>query len=372
MFPDDHWTCLSLPPRHFAWRVRGNSLSWAFNHRQTLADNYDLMIVTSLTDLSSLRGFVPELARLPTLVYFHENQFVYPARPKNATVSAAAATQRSNETNAQLTSLYTALCADHIAFNSEWNRRSFFDGLESLLKKLPDQVPAGLPQRLQANSSVLAVPLPDHLFTGIPHNNSGTRHPLNTAEALQLVWNHRHEYDKGPELLLAIVQQLIEQDFPFRLHLLGQRFRREPDEFPKIRSLLAAHYAHHNMAPGSDDWLPSRDDYEDVLSTADIVLSTALHDFQGLSVLEAMARGCVPLVPAALAYPEYVSHECLYKVVGMTVAQQAMAACEKITTWHRQWQDPLTERPDTRISQFSASAMHEVWKTRLDRIISGA
>ena len=45
MFPEHYWTCLSLPPRHFAWRVRGNSLSWAFNHRQTLTDNYDLLAI---------------------------------------------------------------------------------------------------------------------------------------------------------------------------------------------------------------------------------------------------------------------------------------------------------------------------------------
>lgn len=371
MLPDDQWTCLSLPPRHFAWRVRGNSLSWAFNHHQTLTDNYDLLIVTSLTDLSSLRGFVPALARLPTLVYFHENQFVYPAGPSRKTTPAAEATQRCNELNAQITSLYTALCADHIAFNSDWNRRSFFHGLESLLKKLPDQVPPDLPQRLRVNSSVLPVPLPDHLFASSPHNNRDTQRHNKATDALQLVWNHRHEYDKGPTLLLAIVRQLVEQNLPFRLHLLGQRFRREPDEFAQIRSLLAAHCAHHNIAPGIDKWLPSRDDYEDLLSNSDIVLSTALHDFQGLSVLEAMARGCVPLAPAALAYPEYISPECLYPVAGLTVMAQALSACEKLATWHRQWQDPQSRRPDIDIRQFSASAMQEAWETRLDGIATG-
>jgi len=180
MFPDDHWTCLSLPARHFAWRVRGNSLSWAFNHRQTLTDNYDLLIVTSLTDLSSLRGFVPELARLPTLVYFHENQFGYPSnRPSNQSSSQPPKqpdNQQSNEVGAQMLSIYTALCADHIAFNSEWNRRSFFAGVDTLLKKLPDHVPVGLSQQLQSNSSVLAVPLPDRLYIANTSHNNDTRH----------------------------------------------------------------------------------------------------------------------------------------------------------------------------------------------------
>ncbi|MDO9476987.1 MAG: DUF3524 domain-containing protein, partial [Pseudohongiella sp.] len=107
MFPHYHWTCLSLPARHFSWRVRGNSLSWAFNHRRELTDNYDLVIATSLTDLASLRGFVPELARIPTLVYFHENQFAYPATAQqHASIEPA------------MVNLYSALCADHVAFNS--------------------------------------------------------------------------------------------------------------------------------------------------------------------------------------------------------------------------------------------------------------
>src|SRR5690606_35019293 len=63
LFPGSHWTELVLPARYFSWRIRGNSLSWAFNHRQKLTDNYDLLIATSVCDLASLRGFVPELAR---------------------------------------------------------------------------------------------------------------------------------------------------------------------------------------------------------------------------------------------------------------------------------------------------------------------
>lgn len=370
MFPDHHWTCLSLPPRHFAWRVRGNSLSWAFNHRQTLTDNYDLLIVTSLTDLSSLRGFVPELARLPTLVYFHENQFAYPARPANAPGSASDLTRQSNLVNAQLTSLYTALCADHIAFNSDWNQRSFYMGLDTLLHKLPDQVPAGLLQQLQARSSVLAVPLPDQLYANSPDNDndSDTRHLNETSKPLQLVWNHRHEYDKGPALLLAIVQQLTSQGLRFRLHLLGQRFRQEPDEFGHARALLATYYARQGITPGVDAWVASRDEYETLLSTSDIVLSTAQHDFQGLSILEGMARGCVPLVPDALAYPEYIDEACLYPVTGLTIAEQANAVCSMLSCWEQQWQDPGSRRPTNDISRFSASAMRAPWATLLESL----
>ena len=386
MFPDDHWTCLSLPPRHFAWRVRGNSLSWAFNHRQTLTDNYDLLIVTSLTDLSSLRGFVPELTCLPTLVYFHENQFGYPTNTPPSPPAHPAATQapdltaghpdakqtndQSNKVNAQVLSLYTALCADHIAFNSQWNQRSFFDGLEKLLTKLPDHVPDGLMQQLRARSSVLAVPLPDRLFPENANQNNDTRHLPGKNDTLQIVWNHRHEYDKGPALLLAIVQRLVSQGLSFRLHLLGQRFRNEPEEFSRIRTLLAQHYTEFDIAPGIDKWLPSRKEYEQTLTQSDIVLSTALHDFQGLSILEAMALGCIPLAPAALAYPEYIDADYLYDVSGCALSEQAAAACEKIITWHGQWQHLAVRPPAIDVSQFSTDVMREPWAEVMTRLLA--
>ena len=76
MFPEHTWTQLVLPPRHFNWRIRGNSLQWALNEKDLLNQDYDLLIATSMVDLASLRGFIPSIAQLPTLLYFHENQFV--------------------------------------------------------------------------------------------------------------------------------------------------------------------------------------------------------------------------------------------------------------------------------------------------------
>jgi len=73
-FPEWRWTVLTLPPRFFSWRVRGNSLSWAFSERETLEQSYDVLVATSMTDLSALKGLVP------ALVYCHENQFAYPDR----------------------------------------------------------------------------------------------------------------------------------------------------------------------------------------------------------------------------------------------------------------------------------------------------
>ena len=128
--PEVDWTLLTLPPRYFSWRLRGNSLSWAMLARDALEADYDVLLATSMTDLSALRGLCPALCRLPTAVYFHENQFAYPGSDR----------QRQS-VEPQMLNLYTALAADRVLFNSAYNRDSFLEGADELLRKLPDFSP---------------------------------------------------------------------------------------------------------------------------------------------------------------------------------------------------------------------------------------
>jgi glycosyltransferase involved in cell wall biosynthesis len=48
-----------------------------------------------------------------------------------------------------------------------------------------------------------------------------------------------------------------------------------------------------------------------VLQQADVIVSTARHEFFGLSVLEAMSAGVVPLLPNRLSYPELLGDSAL-------------------------------------------------------------
>jgi hypothetical protein len=156
---EHQWTVLTLPPRYFSWRMRGNSLSWAFSKRNELRQHYDLIIACAMTDLSSLRGFVPELANTPSIVYCHENQFAFPQSE-----------QQQGSVELQMVQLYSFLCANKVVFNSQFNQRSFFEGAEKLLKKLPDEVPANLLAGLQGKSTVIPVPL-----TNIPRPHQAKR-----------------------------------------------------------------------------------------------------------------------------------------------------------------------------------------------------
>lgn len=312
---DDQFTQLSLPARYFSWRIRGNSLSWAFDSRQILERDYDLIIATSQVDLSSLRGMVPRLASVPTLLYFHENQFAYPVSgEQHASVEP------------QMVNLYSALCADRLVFNSAWNRDSFLQGVEHLLRRLPDHVPAGLPKRLAASSEVLPVP--------IAVASAAPRPPVSN---LHLVWNHRWEYDKGPGILLAAIRCCIERSLPVCFHIVGQQFKRQPAQFEHIEKLLAANPA----AAGHWGMIADRHQYLALLDRADVVLSTALHEFQGLAVMEAVARGCLPLVPNRLSYAEFFGDAFRYRSSPRDADAEGadIAAClsRLLATRRRDW-----------------------------------
>ena len=284
--PEQNWTVLTLPARHFAWRIRGNSLSWALGEQETLNQPYDLLIATSMTDLSTLQGLVPHLAGIPSLLYFHENQFAYPL-----------GNQARQQVEPQIVSLYAALAADHLCFNSAYNRNTFLSGVAQLLDKLPDHIPDGICETLEQKSSILAVPL-QASAAAVPEGN-------NRHGPMHVLWNHRWEYDKAPERLLLALRKLTDNKINFRLHVTGQQFRTVPDAFTSIREEFHQHI---------ETWgyIRDRDSYQALLRSCDIVLSTALHDFQGLSILEAVMAGCLPVVPARLAYPELLPATCCY------------------------------------------------------------
>lgn len=292
-FPDVEWVCLSLPARHYAWRVRSNSMTWGFGDDARLQEGrFDLLIATSMVDLSALRGFLPHLASVPTMVYCHENQFAYPEQGQSATAKA-------NLLAMQLQSLYTALCADALVFNSDYNRSTFLDGVDTMLKRMPDGVPPGLVGKLLERSTVLPVPLSDSL--------QPVRGSKNDGQVRHLVWNHRWEYDKGPARLLALVDEVIARDLPMVFHIVGQQFRHRPAEFELIQQRLRGW---RTDALASWGTVEGTGDYHRLLQNADLVLSTAEHDFQGLAVMEAVAAGCVPILPQRLAYPEFFPAFC--------------------------------------------------------------
>lgn len=310
-FPDYQWRVLTLPPRYFNWRIRGNPLSWIAAESESLNGDYDLLIATSTVDVATLKGLVPGLARCPTALYFHENQFAYPQ-------SSQVGQQRVEP---QMVNLYAAIAADQLWFNSAFNRDSFIAGCQALMRALPDHVPdsrwiAALAER----ACVLPVPLQTVEVL-----------PQPPSDRLRVVWNHRWEYDKGVETFCAAIHQLCDRGIELELTLLGQRFRTRPAAMEGLIKRLERGGDSIELAGNS--FIADRADYLSALAAQDVVLSTALHDFQGLAVMEAVQAGCLPLLPDRLCYPEFFGGEYLYAASSESSEAEVGALVEKLSGW---------------------------------------
>lgn len=307
--PEHDWTYMALPPRHFAWRIRGNAISFAFDpkFKPLLEKPYDLIIATSMTDCVGLKAFCPDLQNIPWLLYFHENQFAYPPSDK-----------QQGLVEMQMVTLYSALAADQCVFNSQFNKESFFYGARALLKKLPDYVSPDWLNLTEEKASVVPVPV------SVPSSMAKLKNDKQEGQALvRLVWSAKWEYDKGPERLLAILQALSARHVPFEIAILGEQFRSIPKEFEQIKQAFSAQISQFGFAK-------NRQDYLDCLASADIVLSTALHEFQGLAVLEAVALGCVPVLPNRQVYPELFGDQYLYQNHDTNIQLEAKSAVDLI------------------------------------------
>ena len=285
------WTVWTMPGRHWKWRMRGSAVHFAERFEAEGAPSFDLVLATSYVSLAELFGLAPALARVPSLLYFHENQLTYPVRQK-----------RTWDHHFGMSQLVSGRAATKLLFNSEANRRSFFDAGAEFLRRMPDAVPEGWVEDLELKSEVLPVPmrLPALGVEQLQAEPSRAR----AKDGPLLLWNHRWEFDKGPEELAGAVFDLMDAGLSFRLALCGQRYPKIPPELTALRERLGERLV-------VDEFLP-RPEYEALLLRTDLALSTARQEFFGLSMLEATHSGARPLVPDALVYPELYPDELRY------------------------------------------------------------
>jgi glycosyltransferase involved in cell wall biosynthesis len=347
LFPQWQWDVLRLPPRHFSWRVRGNPLFWALARREVLERGHDLLLATSMVDLATLRGLVPALARTPALLYFHENQFDYPRRP-----------QQQSLLEAQMVSLYGALAADRVLFNSRYNRDTFLRGCDALLAKLPDFVPPGVVAAIRRKSAVLPVPLGPRQDAGGTAQWPGRQGDW-PHRPLRLLWSGRFEHDKAGDRLLQLLRALEDDGPDFELAVTGQRFRDSPPAFSEIESAFSDRLVQFG-------YLDSRQDYCALLRGADIVVATALHEFQGLAVLEAVAAGCLPAVPARQAYPEIYPAAFQYASHPADPAAEALAAAALVRSLAADLGAGRAEVPD--VSAYGPGALRPRYLAELQAV----
>ena len=285
-------TRFTLPARHWKWRMRGSASYFAFEHADALAQPFDLLLASAYLPLAELLGLVPSLSTLPKVLYFHENQLAYPVHPGRAD---------PRDQHFAFTQIVSGLAATRLAFNSEHNRRSFLEGAASRLASMPDAVSPHWMEHLRERSEVWPLPLDLPSTPRIADLPKDER-----ADGPLIVWNHRWEFDKRPEAFFGALEALQARGVAFRLAVCGHRFRQTPPAFDRARERLAAHIEHWGT-------LATEEAYRALLERAQLCVSTAEHEFFGVSMLEAAHFGARPLVPDRLAYPEHFPAEDRYR-----------------------------------------------------------
>ncbi len=291
---------LTLPGRFWKWRMQGGAVTLA-RMAGTLSGQPDLLLASDMLNVPVFLALCgEEVAQKPLALYFHENQLTYPLPPGE-----------KRDLHFGFVNLVSALRAEALYFNSCYHLAAFFDELPRLLKHFPDYNELWSVEVLRAKAQVLPL--------GIDLTSLDAQRPQHSPSGPpQILWNHRWEYDKDPETFFRALYTLAGEGLEFGLILLGESFRNKPAEFLEARNRLGKRIVHFGFAEDAAT-------YGRLLWQADIVVSTAKHEFFGASVVEACYCDCLPILPKSLSYPELIpapNHEqCLYNDFAGLVAR---------------------------------------------------
>ena len=280
------WTLLTLPANKWKWRMRHSAVTLADRARDKFGTGkrWDLLFCSDMLNLAEFIGLAPpEVRSLPSVAYFHENQLTYPVQH-----------EKEYDYHFAFSNMNTALAAQAVWFNSEFHRDSFLTALDAFLRRMPDHQPLHAVEAIHAKSSIIppgiaALPQP-----GERRASAASPHPLH------ILWAARWEHDKDPDTFFCAIDQLASTGVDFQLSVIGGGNAR--DVLPVFEE------ARHGHADRIRHWgyLETREAYLQALSEADVAVSTAQHEFFGISIVEAIAAGAYPLVPDRLAYPEVI------------------------------------------------------------------
>ncbi len=280
---------VTMPGRFWQWRMEGGGVTLAQKVRSVVDDGFrpDLLFATDMVNLPAVLSLArPHLDDVPAVVYFHENQLTYPVPPDEERERAYA-----------VTNYLSALAADRVVFNTQSHFDEFTEALPQLLRDFPDFTNMHTVRDIRDKSTVLHPGI--DLAAHDEYRSADTgRTPRGTAPPVVL-WNQRWEYDKNPSGFFRMMNRLDDAEVPFRLILAGKHFHEQPEAFERAFERYAGRILHYGYAEDFDQ-------YSRLLHRADVVVSTARHEFFGGTIQEAIYCGCHPVLPNRLSYPELI------------------------------------------------------------------
>ncbi len=295
---------LTLPARFWKWRMHGAAVTLARRFMESRLDP-DLILATDMLDLTTFLSLTRSTTNsTPAVLYMHENQLTYPL-PADKTTGPMRRQLGERDRHYAFINFASMLAADEVWFNSAYHLKSFFGALPNFLKHFPEYNELGSVRKLRKKSLIMPVGID---FGRLDEERYEKGRAQNVQSNPLILWNQRWEYDKNPDTFFAALDLLAGEDIPFRVAICGQQFGRRPPAFEAGLKSLAERVYHAGFADSAT--------YARLLWESDVTISTARHEFFGISILEAIYANTHPVLPARLSYPELIPvehHEtCLY------------------------------------------------------------
>ena len=255
---DGSYQLVTCPAKKWHWRARTSALKMSQEIPRNVS--YKNLFTSSVLSLSELLGLRPDLMKLFKIVYFHENQLCYPV-------------QNVKERDFQFgyNQITSCICADKILFNSAYNMKSFLENISKYLSLQPDQRPDStrIVTEIRKKSQVCYFPLQ---LDNIQRRNVPEDIRVSDSQApVHIVWPHRWEHDKDPEMFCRVMTKLHEEGHNFQLSVLGEVFSEVPDVINKMRVALDEKIRVFG-------YLQRKEEYHNLLGKADVVVSTAKYN----------------------------------------------------------------------------------------------
>ncbi|XP_036883665.1 glycosyltransferase-like domain-containing protein 1 isoform X3 [Sturnira hondurensis] len=136
----------TLPAKKWHWRARTSALY--FSQNIPVSEHYRILFASSVLNLTELIALRPDLGKLKKILYFHENQLVYPVK-------------KCQERDFQYgyNQILSCLVADVVVFNSIFNMQSFLTSIGRFMRLIPDHRPKDLESIIRPKCQVIYFPI---------------------------------------------------------------------------------------------------------------------------------------------------------------------------------------------------------------------
>ena len=281
---------LTMSARFWKWRMHGGAVTMARKALEWMEKEGppDVIFATDMLNVPAFLSLTRHvLSDTPLVLYVHENQLTYPLREG-----------RERDFTYAYINYLSCLAADRVVFNSQFHLDEYLEALPGMLKAFPDYNHLNSVQLIRKKSSVLHLGM-DLRAHDLYAAQKSARSRGRLMDLPIVLWNQRWEYDKNPEAFFRVMNRLDDSGCSFGLILAGEHFEEQPYEFEKAFERYAERILHYGYAEDFEE-------YSSLLHQADIIVSTAIHEFFGIAVMEAIYCGCHPLLPNKLSYPELI------------------------------------------------------------------